>query len=778
MKTGFFAYSSNPTYSGEFVEEAIKTINSKGVTKIQSWTDLGANGKFIIKQILVAIEKADYFCADLTGIGDNVLFELGFAISKRKQCFIILDTSHSESVKRFKEFNLLSNVGYSPYSNSKEIITEFENNKPFESTTPLIATIPIDIKSNEKVLFYLKGQVDTNYSQEILNLIENEKLPYTLDDPVESKSHPLSWYLSEITSTPALLAEFSSMQRFGHELHNSKCSFIAGMAVGLDLKILMVAEQPYPTAFDYQEYLRKYENRQTCREVVSPFVSRLKDDIASLLFKKRAPNSQTKERSNLQKVNFGEYIAEHENENLYDYFVETSHYDNLIKSEHNIVIGRKGTGKTATFYFLNEEFGHDVRNHICLIKPINFEIDGLVALYKSLDNDFEKGYLTESIWKFLIYTEVAKSLYLKIKNKPIYSIVPSEAAFMSFVETIGSIILSDFSTRLEQEIEKLRSDYTQGQTQQQFKIKISEILHDDIITPLKVHFKSAFLKTKKLIVLIDNLDKSWRTGSDIEVLSKFILGLLGTVGRISTEFKGKPQDTISYTFHMVLFLRSDIFKYVMTYAREPDKIEFSRMRWNDLEVFFRVIETRFNKLSKTKVEEDLWDKYFVKLVEGESIKTWIFSKILPRPRDVIYLLNVAKNFAVSRGHSKIDEVDMISAHKDYSSWVFKSVIVENGITVLQMENFMYQLMGENVILKNTEIKMFAEKAGIENLQLDKFSDHLVSLSVLGREVADNKFDFEYEFDGDKKLKTLAGKFNSNRFRLHEALVPYLESKRN
>jgi hypothetical protein len=351
MKTGFFAYSSNPSYSGEFVEEAIKTINSKGVTKIQSWIDLGANGKFVIKQILVAIEKADYFCADLTGMGDNVLFELGFAISKRKPCFIILDTSHSESIKRHKEFNLLSSVGYSPYSNTNGIIAAFHNNKPFESTSDLISTIPISVKSNEKVLFYLKGQVDTNYSQEILNQIENEKLPYTLDDPVESKSQPLSWYLTELKSTPALLAEFSSMQRFGHELHNSKCSFIAGMAVGLDLKLLMVAEKPYPTDFDYQEYLRKYENRQTCREVVSPFLSRLKDDIAHLLFKKRPSDTIIKERSSLQKVNFGEYIAEHENENLYDYFVETSHYDNLIKSEHNIVIGRKGTGKTATFYF-------------------------------------------------------------------------------------------------------------------------------------------------------------------------------------------------------------------------------------------------------------------------------------------------------------------------------------------------------------------------------------------------------------------------------------------
>jgi len=776
MKTGFFAYSSSPAHSGEFIEEAIKKINDGRLTKITSWKDLAINGKYIISQILSAISKADYFCVDLSGMNDNVLFELGFAISKRKPTFVILDESHHDSVRRFKEFNLLSNIGHLDYNNTSDIIAGFFLEKPYESQTFLISSIPVEMKSNEKVLFYLKGQVDTNYSQEILNLIESKKLPYTIDDPVESKSQPLSWYLSEINSTPALLAEFSSMERVGHELHNSKCSFVSGMALGLNLKLLMVAEKPYPTSFDYQEFLRKYENRSSCRLAVEPFVTKLKDDIAQLLFQRRVGSAFEKERTNLQKVNFGEFIAEHENENLYDYFVETSHYENLIKSEHNIVIGRKGTGKTATFYFLYDELSKNTKNHVCLIKPINFEIDGLLSLYKNLNNDFELGYMTESIWKFLIYTEIAKSLYPKFKDKPTYAITEAEVKFIAFVEEKHKIILTDFSTRLEQEIEELRLETEKKISQQEFKIKISEILHHNILAPLKNHFKSVLGKTTKLIVLIDNLDKSWRTGSDIEILSRFILGLLGTVGRVSNEFKGKPQDNVKYTFHLVLFLRSDIFKYVMTKAREPDKIEFSRLRWNDPEIFFRVIETRFKKLSKLKNDDNLWDKYFTRTVEGDAIKAWIVDKILPRPRDIIYLLNVAKNFAVSRGHTIIEESDMLSAYKDYSSWIFKSMIVENGITISQMEKFMYELMGENVVLTKDQIFKFMLASGIVDTQIENFIDHLVSLSILGREIASNKFDYEYEFDGDKRLKALAEKANTGRYKIHEALVPYLESK--
>lgn len=626
--------------------------------------------------------------------------------------------------------------------------------------------------------FYIKGQIDTNYSQEILNTISDKKLPCIVDDPVESKIHPLSWYIEQLYSVPAFLGEFSSIYRTGFELHNSKCALVSGLALGLGLEVMMVAEKPYPTPMDFKELLSKYTSRDTCKSVVEPFLERVHQEIAQLLLKKREEADKNRQRSKLQRVNFGEFIAEHESENLYNYFVETSHYQNLIKSEHNIIIGRKGTGKTATLYFLEQELQDDVRNHICLIKPINFEVDGLIELFKNLNDEFEKGYITESIWKFLIYTEIARSLYLKIKDQPLYSLSVEESKFILFIEDRKNIILSDFSTRLEQELELLKSSTNFG-SQQQFRIKIAEILHDGDILILKEHIKLVLSKKNRLIVLIDNLDKSWRTNSDIHILSKFILGLLGTVGRIAREFRGKPQEKLKFTFHLTLFLRSDIFKYIMSNAREPDKIEYSRLRWTDPEILFRVLEERFLELTDFKVvKEDLWNDFVVDNVHGIQVKEWMISKIIPRPRDVIYFFNIAKNFAVSRGHTKILERDLISAYEDYSNWIFKSILVENGITVKQIETFMYNLMGESVYITADEIGRFMEKSNIDNSNIPKFIDHLVSLSILGRETKIGHFDYEFEFDSDIKIKVLSDKLGTNRYKIHEAFVPYLECNYN
>jgi len=780
MKKGFFAYPSEPKYCGESIEEAIVKINKsyKGITEIKSWVSLKVSGKLIIAEILNKIDDCDYFCADLTGFNDNVLFELGYAITQKKTLWIIIDKSNINSTRSFQEINFFTSIGYTNYSNSNDLIKAFANEEIYNSSTNLFETLIKNLNDNqiENALFYIKSQVDTNYSQDIINEIERLKLPLLLDDPIETKIHPLSWYIEKLFSVPAILVEYSSSMRSGYELHNSKCAFISGLALGHGLSLLMVAENPYESPIDYKELLKRHNNRKECTDNVKPFLEDIHNNIARLLVKKRARSIMRKQKSELQKINFGEYIAEHEIENLYDYYIETYHYQNLIKSEHNIIIGRKGTGKTATLYFLEEVLENDIRNHVCLIKPVNFEIDGLIALHNKLEDEFEKGFMIEAIWKFLIYSEISKSLYQVISEKPLYSLTDDENKFISYVEENSDIILTDLSTRLEQELGKL--SVISEDSQRKFRIKISEVLHEHIIQELRKHITKNIRKNGKLVVLIDNLDKSWKKNSNIVVLSKYILGLLGVVGRIAKEFRGTRNDPVKFTFHLTLFLRSDIFKCIMKSAREPDKIEFTRLLWRDPEVLFRIIETRFELLSSLEVfAGDLWAKYIANNVEGVPTKDYIISNIFKRPRDIIYFLTSAKNFAVSRGHEIIGQEDLKSAHADYSNWIFKSILVENGITITQIEDFMYNLMGEEAIMTDTRIKKLAEEANINvdsAEDLERFIDNLVSLTIFGREIKDSEFEYEYEFDSDIKLKALANKLISNRYKIHNALIPYLE----
>lgn len=784
-ETGFFAYGSQYASSGECIEEAIEQINKGGEVVITSWRELQTTGRFIVSEVIDAIDNSDFFCCDLTGLNDNVLFELGYALARKKPIFIINDVSHEDSVKKFKELNLLSTIGHIRYTNTSDIVNGFYKEKPYDPIgnlwNELTKTIVPD--KDSKAILVLNSQIETNYNLEIINQVDYFNFPKIVDDSSENVILPISWYIQKLHSVPSVLIQFSSQSRSGYEIHNSKCALVAGMAIGLELRTQLIAEKPYDTPLDFRDLLKKFSNRNECSTHVKDFLSLLQKDIANLLINEKERQDFKKKISELQSIDFGEAIAEHESNKLYQYYVDTAHTKQLIKNEYNIVVGRKGTGKTATLYYLFEDLVKDKRNNVVLIKPINFEVDGLIALMEESNSEFEKGFLIETVWKFLIYTQIAKSLYDKVKDKPSFALTDNENKFLEFIDSNSSVFLTDFSTRLEEQIKKLRESGINkigAGNNNDFRLKVSEILHFGIINEMKEFFGILIPKNHKLIVLIDNLDKSWKKDARINILSKYILGLLGVSGRIFKELSYIKSIQTSISFHLTIFLRSDIFKHIQLVAREPDKIEVSRLKWEDPEILLRIIEERFTELSHGKyVKNDLWNKFFAETVSGINTKNFIMDSIFPRPRDLIFFCKSCKDTAVSRGHDKIQEADILQGYKDYSSWVFKSLLVENNISTKQMEDFMYELVGGGKIINEENIMTFMKNSNIPIIEaedVERFIDHLVDLTVLGREVRDGIFEFEYDVDNFKKIKILGKKLNSKQYRIHNSLLPYLECK--
>jgi hypothetical protein len=782
-ETGFFAYGSLYPSSGECIEEAIQQINDSGEATIKSWIHLRNSGRLIINEVLDAIDNSDFFCCDLTGLNDNVLFELGYALARKKPIFIINDISHEESIKKYKELNLLSTLGYTKYTKTHDIAVGFFNERPYDPIGNIWneLTKTITPEKDSKAILVLNSQTETNYNLEIINQVDYFKLPKIVDDASENANLPLSWYIQKLHSVPAVLIQFSSHSRLGFELHNSKCALIAGMSIGLGLEVQLMAERPYHSPLDFRDLLKKFSNRQECAVIVKEYLINLQKKIASLLINEKERFDTRKKLSELQNLDFGEAIAEHESNKLYQYYVDTSHTQQLIKNEYNIVVGRKGTGKTATLYYLFEDLIRDRRNHVVLIKPINFEVDGLVALMEESNSEFEKGFLIETVWKFLIYSQIAKSLFDKIKEKPLFALSDDENRYIEFIDLNQTIFLTDFSTRLEEQIKKLRDNEINkigAGNNNEFRLKVSEILHDGVLNEMKDYFGLLIPKNHKLIVLIDNLDKSWKKDARLNILSRYILGLLGVSGRIFKELSYIKSIQTSISFHLTIFLRSDIFKYIQLIAREPDKIEVSRLMWDDPEILLRIIEERFIELSNNKYERsDLFEKFFVPEIKGSPTKDYIINSIFPRPRDLIYFCKSCKDIAVSRGHEIIQETDVLFAHKEYSSWIFKSLLVENNILTKHMEDFLFELVGGNSIIDEKMITQFMTNSNIPIVQeedVEKFIDNLVDLTILGREVRTNEFQFEYDVENFKKIKIMSKKLDTKRYKIHNALVPFLE----
>ncbi len=777
----FFAYGSETPSCGEFIEVAIKEINFSGhPVFIKSWKSMSVGGQFIISSILKEIENCDMFCCDITNLNENVLFELGFAIARKKPIWIIQDISIANSYQRYKEFILLNSIGYVNYTSSKNIVDSFLTQKEYLLRKSLLDKLPVDDSpsSDKKLLFYLKSQIDQNYNQYIVNAIELHKIPVLIDDSNENKLFPISWYLSNLIRIPAVLIEFSGVDRVNYQIHNTKSSLIAGLALGLNKKYKFIASQPYPSAIDYQEHLIRFSNLEWCQKAVDPFLQELRNEAIELISEKVDYSKYQRKDGMLQKIKFGEMLAEHESNDIYEYYVNTANDDNLFKAEYNIVVGRKGSGKTATFYYLKTRFSKDIRNQVVIIKPINFEIDGLIELISGTNMEFGKSYIVESVWKFIIYTEIMKSIYLRIYDKQSFSLTEIEEKIIAFVKQSEGIIIPDLSSRLNTLFNNLSTLKTIDD-QTEFRSKIAEVLHQDLFKRMISLIMEFMINKGVLILLIDNLDKNWRKGSNIEITSRFLLGLLGVIGRINKDLKGGNRNPVDVRMNLVVFLRSDIFKQLLAEAREPDKIEYTKLVWKDMEVLFRVVDRRIeylsldNSISATK----FWSEYITQHVNGFPVKEFIASCIIPRPRDLIFFISGSKNEAVAKGHKYITENDVKSAYDEYSNWIFQSLMVENGITIIQLKEFFYHLVGANSILTRDLIVSTMKNALIDNSTEDKieyFITHLCTISFIGREVLRNEFYFDYGFDVDDKKLFIAKKYNSGRFKIHNAFMPYME----
>lgn len=778
MKNGFFAFSNEVQSSKESIKAAIDELEKSGIASIIPWDKIVNVGQQIVKEVFRLIDESDFFCADLTGVNENVLLEIGYAISKEKPVFLILDTSYGESLNIYKELTLLETIGYLNYTNSSHIVKGVANFLS-KNGSPLISDILDSIKPNvnNAPLFYLKGLYYTDYTKTISHIIS--KIPTVVDDPLEAKVSNLSWYIENTYLSPYCLIEFSSKNRDGFRLHNSKCSLIAGFCLGFGKNTLLVCEKPHDTIFDLRELLLKYNTIKECEKIVGPFVEKINNNIAELVFNKSQKRRLEKARTNLQNIDFGEMIAEHENDQLYNYFVETGYINSSIKNEYNIIIGRKGTGKTATLVFLNEYLKSDKRNYVVVIKPINFEIDGIVSLLSSLEEEYEQSYVIESVWKFLIYTEIAKALYFEVESKPLYSKTDKDNKFLKFIEDNANIYLEDLSVRLEAQVALIKETDIDSEklNQKDFRKKISEILHINTFHVLRNNIADIIEDKNSIIVLIDNLDKSWRSSKDLNLLSRYILGLLGVSGRLAHEISVIKSKQRNIKFKLAVFLRSDIFRYIIQYAREPDKIEYTKLIWSDPEVFFRIIEERFVQLNNSVVSaNDLWDKFMVSSVNGVSVREFIMEIVYPRPRDVIFYFKKAQEISIMRGHTVINQDDLFEAYKNYSSWVFTSLIVENGISFKQMEEFLYSFMGSDMIIDEDFIfqSMIESKIPFDSESKYDFISHLVRLSVIGREISKDNFIFEYDFEDSKKNLLLANKLSSKRYKIHPSLYPFLE----
>jgi len=777
---GFFAYPSKPASIPEIVKSAVDKINNSQECQIKRWQEFAISGKIIIDVICSEINDAGLFIADLTGANPNVLFELGYAIGRNKRVWLLLDTSIEESKNLFDQLRILTTIGYAPYSNSQNIIDAFYKQQPWCDLQDTIFKRSIEsqlVGKEETHLLYLKNQHETEASTRLSRIIDFFQIPTILSDPRESSVQTLVWYGTKIWQASGVIAHLSGSGRTGSKLHNSRYAFVSGLAHGLGRPLLMLAEDDYQTPIDYRDILRNYRSPSECESIAKKWLESISSEFSRVEKETEEYAKKVALAANLKSLNIGEYVAENEEWDLNEYFIETQPFMRVITGQNSVVIGKKGSGKTANLYIAAKRLREDRRNLVCVIKPVSYNFQGVVRLGKKIKERDKKGYLAESLWKFLIFSEIARAAYEEIKQLPYIDEKSPEGKLKELVELKGSVMQYDFAVRLERCVKELENSSTEDSLHD-FRSAISEILHKGILPTLRHHLGELLTKRNCVAILIDNLDKAWDRNEDIEHLSDFLFGLLRMIRDLPKEFAKEDRWRKSVNVSITIFIRSDIFIRIIKNAIEPDKIQYDRLAWEDRETLLRVIDERFAVLAGIR-SNNCWKDIFCPVVSGESCRDYILRTILPRPRDLIYFTKAALSTAVNRGHSRIEEDDIIEAEKQYSQFVFEYIQVESAISLPELEGIMFEFVGGRETLSREEVLHIISRCGIDENRQESALSHLVALSFLGVEVRLNEFRYCANVDEIQKLEKLSNRYAldngiEQRYRIHKAFHAYLE----
>jgi hypothetical protein len=226
-------------------------------------------------------------------------------------------------------------------------------------------------------------------------------------------------------------------------------------------------------------------------------------------------------------------------------------------------------------------------------------------------------------------------------------------------------------------------------------------------------------KYKKISILAENLDAGWNPKNNLELQSLMINVLFEYIDKLGHDIGNNKVEIRS-----VLFLRKDIFNYILKDAQERDKLimDSYEINWERFpEQLNTVINNRLlSVLDGREKIEDIWKKYF-------SFKDTIdpFDKIknmiIKRPRDAIYFMSRLFESAVNRNKLNVDDSDLIYAQEEYSEFLYNNLILEIRAMFPKIEDMLNRLKVEYPGILNTTtiipLEIFNRMA--ESFDIDK-----------------------------------------------------------
>lgn len=756
----FFLYPSKPPLIAETIEEAIKRLGT--VKRVAGWKNLRPAGQIIFCAICKQLRFSTVAIMDVTTLNFNLLFEIGYAIGLGVPVLPIRDTTFLKDNRTFTELGVLDAIGYIDFQNSEELAKEVAESLPrasrFETSYEL---------NQEQPIFLIKSPVSTDASARLSASVAKTGLRSRTFDPVETTRITLHDAVRQVRSSLGVIVHLIDNQREGALVHNARGALIAGLAMASEklLVILQEGEQVLQP-LDYRDLIRSYTSAKQVAGLLRDFTRGVVERFQATKFA-----SLPQPKTPLQKVDLGDIAAENERFVLQDYFVRTAQYEEVRRGRVQLVIGRKGSGKSAIFYEVMNQLSASKDNLVVDLRPEGHQFLRLrETVLKHLSQGGREHLLT-AFWDYLLAIEIIRAIVMSDKAIAYrdQERLRQYESLREFLNEIGEGEQGDFTERildLEERIAQRYGDVVPLEKSGQ----ITELIYEGDIKRLTDTLVGYLRNKHSVWLLFDNIDK----GLPVEGASPEDVLIIRCLTAAARKLQRRLENA-SVEFHAIVFLRADIFDLLVEQTPDRGKEAIAYLDWETEESFQELIVRRIETSAKISDEFDvIWPTYFEPFVDGQPSFKYVMSRTFHRPRDVIRFLKHAINQALNRGHARVALEDFETGERLYSEDQLTDISYELRDVSPRYDDLLYAFIAEPRELSQGDLLSILHGAKIPDEEIEQAIRLLVWFSFLGvvDRVGDERYTYQYRHNVDRLLKE-AG--TSPTFVIHPAFRKALGS---
>ena len=742
----FFVYPSNPPLHAETIRSAIKALStSHPDTLWMSWEDMKITGQILFCEICKQIRQAEYVVANITSLNFNVLFEIGYAIGLGKPVCPIRDCSYTEDKQIFDEIGFFDSIGYADYRNSTELAEKINHS---EGISPPIRKV--NNTNLQQPLYYLCAPYDNDGGIRILAELKKSTCPFRSYDSREVSRLSLHEAVKQVQSSVSVVSHLLDPKRTGALVHNARCAFVSGLAMAMGKKVLLLQEGGgCNNPIDYRDLVYPYFSIESIPKVIADITRATTQQI---YYGGGEPPLYSK--GFLDKIDIGDVAAENEIRSLISYFVRTPQFMQAKQGHAQIVIGRKGSGKTALFYGLRNEVSKTNDSLVLDLKPEGHQFVKFRELVLATLSEGKQLQVVSAFWHYLLVVETAKKIVEK-ESRTAWHDPTSLALFHEFEDKYNSLAINseyDFSERLMQLINKFVDATVFDSKDPTNANHLTRMIYNEEIVKLSRLVVQKQSEIGNLWILFDNIDKGFTASGLCKEDVLIVRGLLEAARKVQRELRNKGIDCNS-----VVFIRRDVYDLLINETPDRGKEQAVNLDWSEPSLLEQLLLQRFRASDHTLPMDfnSTWYRIFDSHVGTEGSFRYILSRTLLRPRDLLNFTRKAIQIGASKNHARVNSDDIIEAERQYSEDMFSELRYELRDVFPEFDNILPNFIGSGSKYSKEDINLIALEAGIPEQSIDKILSVLVWFCFVGvLQGADTIFAYNLGYNQDRINKLL------------------------